>query len=41
VEILKIIELFKNGDIGPTACVFITFIILGTVVAKLYIGDPK
>ena len=38
---LKIIELFKNGDISPTACVFITFIILGTVVAKIYIGGPK
>jgi hypothetical protein len=38
---LKIIELFKNGDISPTACLFITFVILGTIVAKIYIGDPK
>ena len=41
VEMLKIIELFRNGDISPTACVFITFIILGTIVAKIYIGKPE
>ena len=40
-DLFKIYELIKSGDVSPTTIIFVSFIIIGTVVAKLYIGPPK
>jgi hypothetical protein len=40
-NLFKIYDLIKSVDVTPTTIIFVSFIIIGTVVAKLYIGPPK
>ena len=41
MDIFRLIELIRSGDISTTTCFFIVYLTLGVIIAKVYIGPPK